>query len=270
MIKFFRNIRFDLMSTNKTGKYLKYAIGEILLVVIGILIALGINNWNENRKLRNQELLYLENLKSDLSLQIQMLDVYIEYENIIINQSNDIIAHYNLNNGFNNMDSIFPKLHDLSTRWTFSNANSTLIQMLNSNQINIIQNQKLKNELIEFNQQIDLFTTNTNMNNANLVDHLTTPTFIEIGSFAKHGVSHIMTQKFNDFYPFEVNKVNDMELDDISKKFINEPIHKLELINKIVYRNTVSTLQKSGNQALKKRAKEILITLEKETELRTK
>lgn len=50
MIKFFRKIRYDLMEKNKTGKYLKYAIGEILLVVIGILIALSINNWNEQKK----------------------------------------------------------------------------------------------------------------------------------------------------------------------------------------------------------------------------
>ena len=49
MIKFFRRIRFDLMEKNKTGKYLKYAIGEIVLVVIGILIALSINSWNQNR-----------------------------------------------------------------------------------------------------------------------------------------------------------------------------------------------------------------------------
>ena len=50
MIKFFRKKRYDLMEKNKTGKYFKYAIGEIILVVIGILIALSINNWNENRK----------------------------------------------------------------------------------------------------------------------------------------------------------------------------------------------------------------------------
>ena len=50
MIKFFRHIRQTLIMENKTGKYLKYAIGEIVLVVIGILIALQINNWNELRK----------------------------------------------------------------------------------------------------------------------------------------------------------------------------------------------------------------------------
>ena len=49
MIKFFRKIRQNLLMENKTGKYIKYAIGEIFLVVIGILIALQINNWNENQ-----------------------------------------------------------------------------------------------------------------------------------------------------------------------------------------------------------------------------
>jgi hypothetical protein len=51
MIKFFQKTRYDLMEKNKTGKYFKYAIGEIILVVIGILIALQINNANENRKI---------------------------------------------------------------------------------------------------------------------------------------------------------------------------------------------------------------------------
>ncbi len=267
MIKFFRHIRKDLMEKNKTGKYFKYAIGEIILVVIGILIALGINNWNENRKLHNQEIIYLDNLKNDINTQIQMLDVYIEFENIIIDQCNDIIKHYELNKGFNNMDSIFPKLHDLTIRWTFSNANTTLLQMLNSNQINIIQNRQLKEELIAFNQQIDLFTKNTNINNTNLIDNFTTPTFIEIGSYASYGVSNRMEKKFNDFYPFIFNKVNDNDLKNISTQIINEPKNKLELINKVVYRNTLSSLQKAGNQSLKKRSEQILLILENEIEL---
>jgi RNAse (barnase) inhibitor barstar len=66
MIKFFRKIRYDLMEKNKTGKYLKYAIGEIVLVVIGILIALQINNWNENRKDYLKSINYLTEIVSDL------------------------------------------------------------------------------------------------------------------------------------------------------------------------------------------------------------
>jgi len=56
------------METGKTGKYLKYAIGEVVLVVIGILIALSINNWNENKKLEKVEIKTLNELKSDLVL----------------------------------------------------------------------------------------------------------------------------------------------------------------------------------------------------------
>lgn len=49
MIKLFRNIRQNLLNEGKTSKYIKYVIGEIILVVIGILIALQVSNWNQNR-----------------------------------------------------------------------------------------------------------------------------------------------------------------------------------------------------------------------------
>lgn len=66
MIKFFRKIRYNLMETGKTGKYLKYAIGEIVLVVIGILIALQINNWNEDRKSIAKGETYINEIYKDL------------------------------------------------------------------------------------------------------------------------------------------------------------------------------------------------------------
>ena len=65
MIKFFRKIRHNLLSQGKTGKYLTYAIGEIILVVIGILIALQINNWNEERKIQGNQEQYLMLLKTE-------------------------------------------------------------------------------------------------------------------------------------------------------------------------------------------------------------
>lgn len=66
MIKFFRHIRKSLLEQNKMGKYFKYAIGEIILVVIGILIALQINNWNEKQKQNKEEQRVLNNIKKDI------------------------------------------------------------------------------------------------------------------------------------------------------------------------------------------------------------
>jgi hypothetical protein len=74
MIGFFRKIRKKLADDNKPMKYMRYAIGEILLVVIGILIALQINNWNESKKLRIRETVLLTELKSNLNLNIENLE----------------------------------------------------------------------------------------------------------------------------------------------------------------------------------------------------
>ena len=93
MIKFFRKIRQNLLSEGKTGKYLKYAIGEIVLVVIGILIALSINNWNENKKNINQSRKHLETIRLNLEDDIKQAETLlaetettIEYTNTFLNQ----------------------------------------------------------------------------------------------------------------------------------------------------------------------------------------
>ena len=73
MIKLFRNIRYSLMENNKSGKYLRYAFGEIVLVVIGILIALQINNWNVKRLEKNQQLKIYERVLEDIDNDISEL-----------------------------------------------------------------------------------------------------------------------------------------------------------------------------------------------------
>ena len=65
MLRFFSKIRYQHAADNKMAKYLRYAIGEILLVVIGILIALQVNNWNEQRKLNNERKELIKSLISD-------------------------------------------------------------------------------------------------------------------------------------------------------------------------------------------------------------
>lgn len=83
MIKLFRNIRKNLLAEGKTSRYLKYAIGEIILVVIGILIALSINNWNENRKQKETLHSIYQIIKEDISSDIAEINSFInDYETI--------------------------------------------------------------------------------------------------------------------------------------------------------------------------------------------
>lgn len=74
MIKFFSKIHYNLIEQNKTRKYFKYAIGEIILVVVGVLIALQINNWNEIKKSHEKERQVLTETGSDLKFSIQDMD----------------------------------------------------------------------------------------------------------------------------------------------------------------------------------------------------
>ncbi|WP_411767082.1 DUF6090 family protein [Winogradskyella sp. A3E31] len=84
MIKFFRHIRQSLIMKNQSGKYFKYAIGEILLVVIGILIALQINNWNEERK---------ENIKLKTAIQSVYIDLI--SDSLLINKELPLVYERN-------------------------------------------------------------------------------------------------------------------------------------------------------------------------------
>jgi len=81
MINFFRKIRQKLLTNNNFSKYLLYAIGEIVLVVIGILIALQINNWNEEQKIEKEEIGILNNLLEGLYSAKEQSDIEISNEN---------------------------------------------------------------------------------------------------------------------------------------------------------------------------------------------
>jgi hypothetical protein len=78
MISFFRQIRQKLLSQNRVTRYLIYAIGEIFLVVVGILIALQVNNWNEERKNQREAVAILKNLKSELTEDFSMMTYTLE------------------------------------------------------------------------------------------------------------------------------------------------------------------------------------------------
>lgn len=141
MIKFFRRIRQNLLSENKFSKYLIYAIGEILLVVIGILIALQINTWNDGRKGKAKEVETLRQLNVDLRNNQKELSSVVYYIKKSNTAGEKILEH--LKNGQKTTDSLklWAELFPLSD--IFNNANTTYRSIENSNE-NLISNDSLR------------------------------------------------------------------------------------------------------------------------------
>ena len=144
MIKFFRQIRYKLMSENKTGKYFKYAIGEIILVVIGILIALNINNWNEKRKNNLLKQAYIKNLKIDLNTDLETLEVLNEYNNEYEKSGFYFLSY--LRNNLSEVDTLALTSAFVFTAYVpnFTMNSSTYNDLIQSNNINLFKDIELK------------------------------------------------------------------------------------------------------------------------------
>ena len=147
MINFFRKIRRNLLSDNKVRKYLLYATGEILLVVIGILIALQINNYNEGLKERKREQIVLENLREDFLANQKLIDRTLA------------VHHYHLNELYSYLKYLGPNVQaltdsiykfDVSDYGKLNLINGTLNAIVNTDIFGIIQNENLKKKLSSF------------------------------------------------------------------------------------------------------------------------
>ena len=152
MIKFFRKIRYDLMEKNKTGKYLKYAIGEIVLVVIGILIALSINNWNSKRIQQQKERILLTELNKEFRAnKIQLDSVLVSHKRS--KKSNDYLLSRLPIKDVNeeNLDSLSIHIWHTGDTYTFNPSSGVTSSIMNSSSINIISNNELRQLLIGWN-----------------------------------------------------------------------------------------------------------------------
>ncbi|MGB5321640.1 DUF6090 family protein [Lutimonas sp.] len=146
MIPFYRKIRKKLADNNQFLKYSRYAIGEIVLVVIGILIALQINNWNEDQKGRRREMTYLENIKTDLLLNIDELNNFVESRESCIASCDIVLDYYNT---LVPLDLDHFNYHSLNIMiwYPFNQHDNTYQELLNSGNLAILSNKSIKNRL---------------------------------------------------------------------------------------------------------------------------
>lgn len=145
MIKFFRNVRRKLISEGRVGNYIKYAIGEIVLVVLGILIALQINNWNEKKKNRDKEIIYLTRLTTNLGYDARLYDEIMKKDSILLVQMKN--ASSDLPQLVAGIVDPNKSLEFLISGYNFSSNRTTIDNLISSGQIEIIRSNFLLEDI---------------------------------------------------------------------------------------------------------------------------
>lgn len=170
MIKFFRNIRQRLLRENRFSRYLLYAVGEIILVVIGILIALQINNWNEFNKKRATEREYLQSLEAEFQTNLSFLDTAMETNTEILESVEALLSLFDPDELANlNERQLSEMIYKaLSRELSYKPSNGVFQDIINSGNLNLIRNENLRRELASFNSTIELYKAQEDEANRNL------------------------------------------------------------------------------------------------------
>lgn len=144
MIKFFRNTRKKLLSANKITKYLVYAVGEILLVVVGILIALQVNNWNHKKQEKKEEIKVLKSLLGALQINEKEFERNFQAQTKRF-ESIEILLFSDLSTTtVNEIDAIIDTSSD---NFTFNPSLGLYKAVINTGKIALISNDRLKNKI---------------------------------------------------------------------------------------------------------------------------
>ena len=236
MIKLFRKIRQNLLMENKTGKYFKYAIGEIVLVVIGILIALQINNWNTHRIERSKENSYLVNLKQDLNNQMQMIERNLSGEEFIYNSLTKVKSNFEKYKKFRAIKEDIVLISSMNDRYTFTITSPSYTELLSTGNLDLITDKTLKTQMVKYYEELEL-TSQIIQTNNNHKDNVVNPialSIIEIiGGSEPESVYKGLTSTFDNYEtPVEVMA--------IIKTNISKPENQLILLNMIRFRRMVA------------------------------
>ena len=155
---------------NKTGKYFKYAFGEIVLVVIGILIALSINNWNENRKNKLTESEYYCKLLADFELDRQNIAVLYEESEHKIEISKRLLLELN-NKNKDKSYLLNNYLQGLRTN-AFVASKVAMTDIVSSGKLNLLTNDSLKNGLLRYYGELDKLLYQLEINQSKSIERV--------------------------------------------------------------------------------------------------
>lgn len=158
MIKIFQRIRQKLLEHSKMRSYFMYAIGEIVLVVIGILIALQINNWNENRKDLAKEKAILKAIHNEFIQNRTQLDSALYYHKKSLKYTNKLVSMFPINVKKVNLDSVSKYAFSTLSQFTYNPSQGSIKAIISTSTFDLIQNDSLRTLLISWPDLVSDFT----------------------------------------------------------------------------------------------------------------
>lgn len=233
MISAFRKIRHRLLDESRFTRYVAYAFGEIILVVIGILIALSISNWNQRRSERTQEGIYVQNLARDMRAQLKALEIQQGFEEKYRDAAMPMLKHYYANDEIL-MDSIFwDRITTLSERKTFVPSTPTYTDLLSSGRISLISDIALKDSLLLYYGELDRVATIIQNNNTEITDQHYNSIALSLGYFTRRAVTWHAKEEIQMNIENQFGFMRNERLMKISEDILSRPENELLLINSI-------------------------------------
>ena len=146
MALFFKRLRQKLLINKRFGKYTLYAIGEVLILTLGILIAVQVNQWDLERQAKEVEISILKTIKSDLERDLKNLQIDIGMHNDVMVSSKIIQEHLDYNQPYNDSLPYHFITSFVTSQWFY---NSGGIQSMKSLGVNTVSNEMIRSEIIQ-------------------------------------------------------------------------------------------------------------------------
>jgi hypothetical protein len=228
-MKLFKEIRQNLINEGKLKRYLLYAIGEILLVMIGISLAFQVNNWNDNRIKKNSEIRFYENIKEQIIDDKELIEGQRDYNNYFMAEfkyANGIIEA----NDRSKLDTLGIIVRSLTNYSDFDKEGNIYETMVNSGQIKLLHNHEIVNGIRELEEIYNYVNRMENIHYDAMMNYVVVAT----GAVLNYSTNEI--KKPEDVFTYEFQNIIVILLQIMKEKnsTYNKALNEIERVTKLI------------------------------------
>ena len=228
-MKLFRGTRQSLIEKGDLKKYLLYAVGEILLVMIGISLAFQVSNWDDNRIKKNAENRYYESVRAQIADDKENIQGQKDYNNHYMVQfkyANEIIE----NNDRSKLDTLGLIVRNLTNYSDFDKQGNIYETMVNSGQINLLQNDKIVNGIRQL-EEMYIYINRMESIHYDAMMNYTAPATISVLKFATREI-----KKPDDVFTYEFQNLVIMLMQVMEEKdrTYNQALNEIDVVTKLI------------------------------------